>query len=614
MEEYTIKELLLYVKTQCSIVTIAEHLLGNPEEHNERTKWDYTYKTFYKEEKTASFKICSSTNSYHCFSTGKSGDVVTFYHDYQLIKNNEDMDIEKCCNNILEICGIQKINISKKDDTKVFSLKEKEYIDCLKLIIRAGEYLLKSASSAQLARDYLTKRNINKETYEAFSLGYIDEKNFNDILKNKKISIDILREIGLIDENNKYVFCDMLMIPIFNEKNVPISICGRSIYENTDKQFRYRKLPNISENLNPNHYLYGMEMVLANKSLSEGELIIVEGYFDVMRLYQNKIRNVCAIQTTHLTEQQKKQIIDTRFSKVVFMLDADESGQKIQIENAQQLVDFSYHRSHDVLDIMFINDSEYIKSQKDPDEFITEENVQHVLKHRCDYLNDYIETNIKRYEEDNGYSIEHFINDTQYILRKYPLHIERIENIIKNNQNRQKDYPMFETYIDQDNYAKKLFLIQQFQIEFDYANNILEKMNSFEKEFEEYTYYLKEIYKYLNKEFMAPDENVDIYIHSNQKKIYGEPHIFTSVYKKIDNLETKKKIFEVSINYKEKSITFMKRFANSSRKESDFFDYEYINIEDINKKNIKEINKKSINIIDRKNYIIEKLRNFIQGE
>ncbi|RKX23824.1 MAG: DNA primase, partial [Candidatus Zixiibacteriota bacterium] len=193
-----------------------------------------------------------------------------------------------------------------------------------------------------VAEDYLQqKRNISLASIEQFKLGFAGEA-WDGLLKHaatKDIKPDELAQAGLVsksDKDGKYYdrFRQRLMIPIFNLSGKPIAFGGRTM-----KKGEYAKYVNSPETplYSKSNVLYGLNFA-RDHIRDEKSVIVVEGYFDVISLWQAGIKNVVASSGTAFSLQQARLL--ARFAEEVYLFfDADSAGRKAALRSVDVLFD-----------------------------------------------------------------------------------------------------------------------------------------------------------------------------------------------------------------------------------------------------------------------------------
>ena len=214
------------------------------------------------------------------------------------------------------------------------------------------------------ALSYLRKRGISRETISEFQIGFVpDNSDIFDVLSKKFNQEDILKS-GLFYKNEKYNkfvnrFYSRIIFPIRNIVGDVIAFGGRIIDKrNTAK---YINSPETE------FYKKGRHIFNLDKAKSAGnknqEVIIVEGYMDVISVYSSGIKNVVSNSGTALTENQIS-LIWKFFSYPIVCLDGDKSGQMASLRIAENLLPHIKENNK----IGFVN----ISKGMDPDDYIRE--------------------------------------------------------------------------------------------------------------------------------------------------------------------------------------------------------------------------------------------------
>jgi len=321
----------------------------------------------FHKEKTPSFSVSPDKQLFHCFGCGAGGTVINF------IMRIENLDFIEAIKLLAERAGIDlpEGNYNSKD-SKIFEKKER----IIKLNLEAARYFFQKLNSpeGQRARDYLAKRQINHKTIVNFGLGYSPKSRdeLMNFLLDKGYSMEELVDSGLVvkHETRGYYdrFRDRLMFPIIDLRGRVIGFGGRVLDDSLPKYL------NSPETLvfNKSRNLYGLNFA---KNSKKNQLIVVEGYMDVISLHQNGIINTVASLGTALTEEQAK-LIKRYCHEVVLSYDGDSAGQAATLRGIEVLSEVGCKVK--VLTI---------KEAKDPDEFIRLKGVERFNKLVKDSIN-----------------------------------------------------------------------------------------------------------------------------------------------------------------------------------------------------------------------------------
>ncbi len=312
----------------------------------------------FHEEKTPSFFIMPEKNTYTCYGCNRFGDVFTFIQEIENISFSESI-------NFL----IEKFNIPVDKTFNKTSVKKDDYLNINEIVLKYFKDNLFNSDEGKKALEYLKNRGINSDSIELFSLGYAKNKwdGLYIYLKEKSCDIKKTVELGLIIKNEKGHLYDRfrgrIIIPIFSESGRIIAFGGRTLLKDKSKYLNSPDTPLYKKG----KYLYGFNF--SKKFIREkGESILVEGYFDVISLFQNGVKNVVASLGTALTDSQIYTL--KRFSDNIYMFyDNDKAGISAIIRGIGEMFEQNvYPRIISYEDL------------KDPDEFIKKRGVKEFNK------------------------------------------------------------------------------------------------------------------------------------------------------------------------------------------------------------------------------------------
>ncbi|MCI9062621.1 MULTISPECIES: DNA primase [Romboutsia] len=366
-----IKDIIEEIKNRCDIANIISSYMNiKPSGSN------YKGLCPFHGEKTPSFYINTSKQIYKCFGCGEGGDVINFV---MRIENLDFMDAVKLLANR---CGLE-INTHVDESTKERMEKSKKFQDIH--VEAARFYFSNLIKSKNPGYEYLRKRGLDDKVIKKFGLGYsLDSWNS---LMNYLISIgyknEDLIECGLFgykSETKKIYdkFRNRVMFPIFDYRGNVIGFGGRVLDDSLPK---YLNSPDTLI-FNKRQNLYGLNF--ARKEIKDRSVILVEGYMDLISLYQYGIKNVVATLGTALTDGQGS-LIKRYADTAIISYDSDEAGIKATL------------RAIEILNKLDINVKVLnLKECKDPDEFIRKygvvefekeiQNSTHYIKYKIDNL------------------------------------------------------------------------------------------------------------------------------------------------------------------------------------------------------------------------------------
>lgn len=312
----------------------------------------------FHEEKTPSFFIMPEKNTYTCYGCNKFGDVFTFIQEIENISFSESI-------NFL----IEKFNIPVDRTFNKTSVKKDDYLNINEIVLKYFKNNLFNSDEGKRALEYLKNRGINSDSIELFSLGYAKNKwdGLYEHLKEKSCDIKKAVELGLIVKNEKEHFYDRfrgrIIIPIFSESGRIIAFGGRTLLKDKSKYLNSPDTPLYKKG----KHLYGFNF--SKKFIREkGDSVLVEGYFDMISLFQNGVKNVVASLGTALTDSQIYTL--KRFSDNIYMFyDNDKAGISAIIRGIGEMFEQNvYPRIISYKDL------------KDPDEFIKKRGVKEFNK------------------------------------------------------------------------------------------------------------------------------------------------------------------------------------------------------------------------------------------
>ena len=302
------------------------------------------------EERTASFKVYEDTGTFHCFGCKESGNAIHF------LRKHDGVDFIEAVEMLASQVGMEV----PKQETSVDTSKATQINN------RAAELFydqLKSENGNKTI-SYLKNRGISGETAKFFQLGYSSNKK-PSLYENLKEEFDEsdLNDSGLFGKNDDggYYdrFRDRLMFPIRNVKGECIAFGGRLIKDKKD-QAKYLNSPE-TKTYKKKYEVYGLHEIREINKRPES-IFLVEGYMDVIGLYQHGVKNAVASSGTAFTQEQLRKILSYT-NNIFIVFDGDEAGYKASwraVENALSII-----REDTRISFIFLNPGE------DPDSFIS---------------------------------------------------------------------------------------------------------------------------------------------------------------------------------------------------------------------------------------------------
>lgn len=298
-------------------------------------------------EKSPSFSVSGSRQLYHCFGCGAGGNVVTFVMEYEKFTFPEAVKL------LADRVNMELPEVEYNEQER----RERGIRDKLLEINKlAATYYYKQLRTehGKLGLDYLKKRGLSDETIQRFGLGYSAQgSSIYRYLKEQGYDDDILKESGLFSYergiNDK--FFNRVMFPIMDINNKVIGFGGRVM---GDAKPKYLNSPE-TKLFDKSRNLYGLNIARASR---KDNLIICEGYMDVISLHQAGFNQAVASLGTALTPGQAR-LMKRYTDNVLITYDSDEAGIKAAMRAIPILKEAG-------LSTKVINMQPY----KDPDEFI----------------------------------------------------------------------------------------------------------------------------------------------------------------------------------------------------------------------------------------------------
>ena len=400
----------------------------------------------FKNEKSPSFTVNDEKEFYHCFSSGEHGNIFDF------LMKTKSIGFGEAVKTLAAEAGMQPYrfsNFDKKKEIRFQTYKNifKDYANYF------HQKLFESDNKESL--NYLYKRGLNKKIIEEFNLGYVPWKNdyYNELLKNYPAAdIDLTGLYYKNEKTGKYIdrFNSRVIFPVKNLSGDTIAFGGRIIRES--KLAKYINSPE-TEFYKKGNMIFNLDKAKDLRSKTD-EVLIVEGYMDVVSVYASGIKNVISNSGIALTERQIN-LIWKFFENPIICLDGDESGQKAALRIAERLFPLINEKNKIYFSIM--------PEGKDPDDFIKEngkDGLLNLLKEK-DIIQSFIwNYYINKIDQNNPYEISQFekqikklsysIHDEtlkKYVLEDFLEKIKKLTPIQSTNQNnkysffkKKKDY------------------------------------------------------------------------------------------------------------------------------------------------------------------------------
>ena len=421
-------------------------------------------------EKTASMSFTDEENLFHCFGCKEGGDIFKYVQLINSVEFQESVEIVA-----------DKYAFSLKYTDSKFESDQKNLIKIMKTI---SNYFVENLNKTN-------SRKINENEIQKFKLGFAenDEKVFYKFCNDNQIDKQILKSLGLLSEKQNLLFRDRIMFPITNFRNEVVAYGGRALNDYGPKYLNSAE----SQIYKKNRTLFFTENFLKSVK-NNNEIIIVEGYFDVLAFNLLGYSNVASPSGTALTIQQLEQL--SKYStNITLAFDNDKAG----VSATRRILDLKKSTSRDLNLTCLLLPSEY----KDIGEFYEKGkgNIASLLNDKIDLIEFCINTLINKDEDldkrkvfsefktliktlgplDQDFAIEKLsilINTPKDLLMKelkYKQNIENDQNIFESKKNSNNHMESFqEIFIS--NLVKNNFENLEAYSELVYSNDEFLKM------------------------------------------------------------------------------------------------------------------------------------------
>lgn len=316
-------------------------------------------------EKTPSFTVSPTKEIFKCFGCGKAGNTVSFVMEHEKITYPEALRY---------LAEKYKIEIDETVPGPAAQLERTERESLYIVLEAAQKYyadnLLNTDEGKAIALSYFKERKLTEATIKNFGLGWSSPgwDNFSQWAIKNSYTKDFLLKTGLSIEtqDGKLVdrFRERVLFPIHNISGKVLGFGGRILKSVSGKEAKYINSPE-TEVYNKSKVLYGISQ--AKKAIRQQDsCILVEGYMDVLSLYQRGVENVVASSGTSLTEEQLKLV--KRFTEnIYFLFDGDVAGQKAALRG----VDLALEQGLNVKVVV-------LPVEHDPDSFAKEHDKEEI--------------------------------------------------------------------------------------------------------------------------------------------------------------------------------------------------------------------------------------------
>lgn len=387
----------------------------------------------FHDDTNPSMSVSKDKQIYKCFSCGASGNVITFVMDY------EKVDFKEALNILAKRKGLTLASKYVKNVPNKYDKYYKMYDLALKLYQNNI-----NSSLGEVAIKYLENRSITKDLIKHFKIGLsLDKDNLTKVLTQKGYTVKELEDYGLGNGLHD-LYLNRIMFPLFDTNNNVVGFSGR-IYNHVDssKYINTKETPIFKKGEMLYNYYSAKEAIRYSKNL-----ILVEGFMDVIRLYSIGLKNVVALMGTALTNNQIN-LLKRLSSNIYLCLDGDGAGQKAINTIGEELTKKDFKVSVITL-----------KDNLDPDEYILKNGKESFLalyekaisysEFKLNYLRlgldlsnleektEYINMTLKEIKQEEDEIKQEFM------LKKISTEFDIDINILKNNLKKIEKYSKIE--------------------------------------------------------------------------------------------------------------------------------------------------------------------------
>ena len=379
-------------------------------------------------EKTPSFSVSPSKSIFKCFGCGVGGDVITF------IMKRENLNFPEAVEFLAEKYNVRLSEY--KDENKEARDKRNRLYDINR---EAAMHFLNNLSSSPKAQKYLRDRGLSDKTIRAYGLGYSKDSwtDLYDHLTKLGYKEEELLDLNLISKskNGNYIdrFRDRVMFPIINRNNKVIAFGARGFGDAKPKYLNSRETPIFHKGSN----LFNMNII--SRESSRQRIILVEGYMDVISLYNSGINYSVASLGTSLTEDQAA-IIKKMAKDIYICYDSDKAG----INATSRAIDIFLSKSCKPKIIE-------LEGGLDPDDFIKKygmEGFENKIKSAISYIDFKIKILRENFNLEEAEGLSNFTLESAKILSSIKNPIERDIFVKEFSKKYNISYKAIENYIN----------------------------------------------------------------------------------------------------------------------------------------------------------------------
>ncbi|MFV0288350.1 MAG: DNA primase, partial [Mycoplasmatales bacterium] len=436
----------------------------------------------FHDDTNPSLVVSEKKQIFKCFVCGEGGNAINFVQKY------EKIPFKKALEKLATKTGI---SLPKKDN------KNEKYFEILEKVKLFYNKILANSELATKANEYLLKeRNLLPEDIKKFELGFsplFSEALYQFLTQESAAEPKLLLELeqlALFNEKNFDFLQGRITIPLYNAEDELVGFSGRTLQQGNAIKYLNSKESVI---FHKSSILYNFNNVIGNNNQ---ELLVVEGYFDVITAVKKGIENVVATMGTAFNQEHIKLLKKYHITKVFLGFDSDKAGQKaltkaadLLIENKIEVEIITYEDYKDIdeyLNAKDVSKHDLLHNAQDYCLYLAEQNVNNndlnkkaeLINQICNYLNKYV----------NKVKVNLLIDKIVTILKvDKELLLTTLTNLRQKESNSLNIYPQeFQTKSQElvptgklNSEEQILYLITLKKENFDYVKGIIE-LNEFE--------------------------------------------------------------------------------------------------------------------------------------
>ena len=279
----------------------------------------------FHDEKTPSFTINDAKGFYHCFGCGVHGDVIKFISEKHRLSYSDAS---------IKLAEANNIPIPKVSSAEAKKYKETEELS--RIMDLALSYFINQLNKESI--DYLHSRNITQELIEKFEIGFTGYNQLHNYLAKHNIPLLLSAKAGLSGKSDGgtiyEVFRNRMIFPIRNIYNKVVGFGGRSLGDKMPKYLNSPEGPLFQKK----NILYG-EHIASSASYKTNNIIVVEGYLDVISMHQMGFPQTVASLGTSVTREHLSKLFNI-VDEVIICMDGDRAGIEASHKVVMNVLDF----------------------------------------------------------------------------------------------------------------------------------------------------------------------------------------------------------------------------------------------------------------------------------